>query len=85
MNEIRDVENKRLRRGKQNKKNEKKKRVDSVRVGSKEEMKGLYGWGRENREDERIRKDGRESIWANSYRICEKWIYGKWVIKRVYL
>ena len=39
--EVRDVENKRIRMEKQNKKNEKKKRVRRLEVGFIEEMKGL--------------------------------------------
>ena len=33
---------------------------ESARVGIREEMKGLYGWGRENRKYERVRNDRRE-------------------------
>ena len=46
---------------KQNKTNKSKKNEKEVsaRVRSREEMKGLCRWGRENRKDERIRNDRR--------------------------
>ena len=67
-----------------------RRKGDLVRVGFRKEMKGLSVWGRENREDRRIRNDvfsfgiGRSEYIGNRYSKGCIYRYGRGVSYRLW-